>query len=470
MTGAPGVFSREYRAMTVGIILMIGLVAFEGLATATVMPAAERDLGGLRWYAWSFSAFMLAGIVGLAVAGGEADRRGPATPFAAGLALFSAGLLIAGFAPEMWVLVAGRAVQGLGAAFIPITVYVTVGRAYPERLRPRMFAWFASAWVVPGLVGPSVAGALAEYVTWRAAFLGILPLVAVAGWMTLPALRGLDRPMGGVRPGRRREWLSLRVAAGVGLVLWGLSSGMLVAGGALMALGVAVAAFPLVRLLPAGTLRVTRGLPAVVAGMGVINFAFMGADTFVPYALTNLRGQSSLMAGLVVTTAALSWTGGAWLVERYAERFSRRAFVAVGMAHLAAGSMLLVLLPWDAFPVWMVVVAWLVAGLGMGLAYPNFGLITLSEAKDGEEGEATSALKLAEWLGNAAGAGVAGAIVAAGTANGMQGGAVSLNFGLMALLAVLGMAVAMRLPGGRESVQGAEAVATIEQAPILESL
>lgn len=455
--------------MTVGIILMIGLVAFEGLATATVMPAAERDLGGLRWYAWSFSAFMLAGIVGLAVAGGEADRRGPATPFAAGLTLFSAGLLIAGFAPEMWVLVAGRAVQGLGAAFIPITVYVTVGRAYPERLRPRMFALFASAWVVPGLVGPSVAGALAEYVTWRAAFLGILPLVLMAGWMTLPALHGLDRPPGEGKPGRQREWLSLRLASGVGLVLWGLSSGVLLAGGALMALGVAVAAFPLVRLLPAGTLRVARGLPAVVAGMGVINFAFMGADSFVPYALTNLRGQSSLMAGLVITTAALSWTGGAWVVERYAERFSRRAFVAAGMANLAAGSLMLVLLPWEGFPVWMVVVAWLIAGLGMGLAYPNFGLITLSEAKDGEEGEATSALKLAEWLGNAAGAGVAGAIVAAGTANGMQAGAVSLNFALMALLAVLGMAVAMRLPGGRETAQKIPA-ATIADAPVLESL
>lgn len=437
--------------MTTGIIIMIGLVAFEGLATATVLPAAERELGGLRWYAWSFSAFLLAGIVGLAVAGGEADRRGPAAPFAAGLVLFSAGLLVAGLAPAMWVLVAGRAVQGLGAAFIPITVYVTVGRAYPEVLRPRMFALFASAWVVPALVGPSVAGALAEYVTWRAAFLGILPLVVLAGWMTLPALRGLDRVSGGAKPGREREWRSLRLAAGVAIVLWGLSNGDVLAAAGLVVLGGLVGLRPLLGLLPAGTLRVARGLPAVTAGMGIINVAFMGADSFVPYALTNLRDQSPLVAGLVITAAALSWTGGAWIVERYAERFSRRTFVMAGMGHLAMGTLLLVGLPSGSFQIWLVVVAWLIAGLGMGLAYPNFGLITLSEAEPGSEGEATSALKLAEWLGNAVGAGVAGAIVAAGTANGMQAEAVSMNFGLMAALAVLGMAMAARLPGGEEA-------------------
>ncbi len=470
MSAGPGVFSREYRAMTIGIILMIGLVAFEGLATATVMPAAERDLGGLRWYAWSFSAFLLAGIVGLAVAGGEADRRGPAAPFAAGLVLFSAGLLVAGLAPAMWVLVAGRAVQGLGAAFIPITVYVTVGRAYPEALRPRMFALFASAWVVPGLVGPSVAGALAEYVSWRAAFLGILPLVGIAAWMTLPALRNLDRVGGSERPARTREWLSLRLAAGAALVLWGLSSGAVLAGAGLVLLGIVVGSAPLARLLPGGTLRLARGLPAVVAGMGIINFAFMGADSFVPYALTNLRGQSSLMAGLVITTAALSWTGGAWVVERYAERFSRRAFVMVGMAHLAAGSLLLVFLPWASFPIWMVVVAWLIAGLGMGLSYPNFGLITLSEAKAGTEGEATSALKLAEWLGSAAGAGIAGAIVAAGTANGWQGGAVSLNFGMMAVVALLGVLAAVRLPGASTSVNSDPVPVADEVVPAMQSL
>jgi MFS family permease len=468
VTTAAGVFSRQYRAMTIGIIMMIGLVAFEGLATATVLPAAERELGGLRWYAWSFSAFLLAGIVGLAVAGGEADRRGPAAPFAAGLVLFSAGLLVAGLAPAMWVLVAGRAVQGLGAAFIPITVYVTVGRAYPEALRPRMFALFASAWVVPALVGPSVAGALAEYVSWRAAFLGILPLVVLAGWMTLPALRGLDRPAGGQKPGRERERRSLGLAVGATLVLWGVSSGNVVAGVGLVVLGALVGLRPLLGLLPAGTLRLARGLPAVVAGMGIINVAFMGADSFVPYALINLRDQSSLVAGLVITTAALSWTGGAWIVERYAERFSRRAFVMVGMGHLALGTLLLVGLPWSGFPVWMVVVAWLIAGMGMGLAYPNFGLITLSEAKAGSEGEATSALKLAEWLGNAAGAGVAGAIVAAGTANGMQAEAVSVNFGLMAALAVFGMVMAARMPGGEAELDVPQvAPATEEPAPAM---
>jgi len=142
-----GAWSWPQRRLTVGLTLMVTCTALEALAVATTMPATVRDLGGLSLYGWAFSAFMLTNLVGITLAGDEADRRGPARPLAMGIALFTIGLLIAGTAPAMLVVVAGRAVQGLGAGIIGSVAYVAVGRGYPEAARPRMLAGAGSFWV-----------------------------------------------------------------------------------------------------------------------------------------------------------------------------------------------------------------------------------------------------------------------------------------------------------------------------------
>ena len=117
---------ERWRGLTVGLVLNVTFVAFEALAIATIMPLVADDLGGIELYGWVFSAFLLANLVGIVVAGEFADRFGPALPFGAGLALFAVGLLIGGLAPSMPVLVAARAVQGLGAGAIP----AEIGRAH----------------------------------------------------------------------------------------------------------------------------------------------------------------------------------------------------------------------------------------------------------------------------------------------------------------------------------------------------
>ena len=130
---AGGLWAAPRRALTAGLVLTITFIASEALAVVTVMPLVARDLGGLDLYGWVFSAFMLGSVVGIVVAGREADRRGPGGPYVAGLALFAAGLLVAGLAPAMPVLVAGRALQGLGAGAVPAVAYVSIGRSLPER-------------------------------------------------------------------------------------------------------------------------------------------------------------------------------------------------------------------------------------------------------------------------------------------------------------------------------------------------
>ena len=174
---AGGIWAPARRLLTVGLVLAVTFVAFEALAIATILPVVGRELGDLRLYGWVFSAFLLASLIGIVVAGTLADRVPLWRPMLAGLVLFALGLVIGGTAPDMVVLVAGRAVQGLGAGVVPAVAYVAISRCYPEESRPRMFAVISTAWVVPGLIGPAVAAVVAAAVGWRWVFLGLLPLV-----------------------------------------------------------------------------------------------------------------------------------------------------------------------------------------------------------------------------------------------------------------------------------------------------
>ena len=133
--GDGGLWGAEFRGLTAGLVLTITHVASEALAVVTVWVVA-RDLGGLRLYGWVFSAFMLGRMVGIVAAGREADRRGPALPFAAGVVIFGGGLAVAGLAPTMLVLVAGRALQGIGAGAVPAVAYAAMGAACPGRCGP----------------------------------------------------------------------------------------------------------------------------------------------------------------------------------------------------------------------------------------------------------------------------------------------------------------------------------------------
>jgi MFS family permease len=271
-----GLWSPDRRALTSGLVLSTTFIAAEALAVITIMPRVARDLGGLNLYGWVFSSFMLGSLIGTVVAGRQVDAAGPARPFVAGIALFVAGLTIAGLAPSMAVLVLGRVVQGLGAGAVPAVSYVVIGRSLPEELRPRMMAVLSTAWVVPGLIGPGL--------RWPACWLalgvsGIDPTRCGSRLDRVALAEAAGDPVGASSP-RHRPLDAVCVVVGSALLLGGVASHSWAVALVLVLGGLALAVPALSRLLPGGTLTARRGLPAVMLARGLLTFSFFGGDAF----------------------------------------------------------------------------------------------------------------------------------------------------------------------------------------------
>lgn len=399
----PGLLSPEYRAMTIGMVALVSLSAFEALAVATAMPTVAQALNGLALYALAFGGTLAASVVGMIVSGRWSDTRGPAPPLWHGVAWFAAGLLVSGFAPDMLVLIAGRVVQGFGLGLMSVALYVVVAQVYPAALRPRVFAAFSAAWVIPSVIGPTISGFIVEHVGWRWVFLAVPFLALPAAWMLRPGLRALPPVAAAANADGAR-----RVACSVGAAVCACVLhyvGQRPEGSASF-VAIALAFFGLVlfvrELLPAGTLTARRGLPAVIALRGIAAATFFNTEVFVPLMLARERGLSPVWAGVALTVGALGWSAGSWYQGNRKEQGTRTRVLRIGMVMLGLGIAILATVVWREVPAVVGVAGWTLAGVGMGLVYPVLAVLSLELSAPGEQGVNSSALQLADALSVAA--------------------------------------------------------------------
>jgi MFS family permease len=418
---APGPMSPAHRLVTISLVSLVTIIAFEAMAISTAMPIIARDLDAVRSYGLAFSAMLTTQLLGIVLAGVWCDRRGPLPSLFAGQALMAAGTALAGLAPTFPVLLAGRLVAGLGAGLLTVAIYVVIGRAYPETLRPRVFSWISAAWVLPSLVGPPVAGWLAETFSWRWVFLVVVVPVAVT--MVVVAIRhetmrdDSDSELSPtpVAEQRRLVVLGLVVAVAAGAMQWGAESLVpvrvlpLVATVAGLA-GVLVAS---PRLVPRGTLRMARGLPSVMLCRFLLTASFNGAMTFVPLMLILSRGLGATVAGAMLTVGAVGWSAGSWVQGQHRFAGLRSSLVSVGGASLALGVAALAAIAGFGLPYGLVGVAAALCGTGMGLAMSSTSVLSLSLSPVVEHGRTSSSLQLADVLGSVMGIAAAGSVFAA---------------------------------------------------------
>lgn len=450
----PSILHREHLPFAVGAVALVTLGAFENRAVLTVLPTVAERLGGLWLFGAASAAPMISFVLATAVAGTWADRRGPLEPMYAGLGLFVLAQAAMGLAPSMAVFAAARLGGGLAEGLIDVGLVVLMARALPEELRAKVFAAFAAAWVLPSVLGPTLAGAVAEHLGWRTVFLMAIVLVVPATAMLRPAMARaratLAEPTRWTSDERRMVGAAALVAAALALLTAGGSlltrEGPLTFLGATASLVGLFVLMPSVRaVLPPGVLTLDRGIPTVIALRGVVAAASGLVGAFIPLMLTAVHDFTPTTAGVSLTVTGLFWSAGSQVhglswVQRAVPPVQR---LRIGFGLIAAGVVGPALLSLGLLPAWAGLSLWAVAAIGMGVSSPTLSTHLLSLSPATSQGRHTAASNLTGSVSQSLTLGAAGALFAWQSST-LPGWLFAAVMGAGALMALGGAAVAGR--------------------------
>ncbi|HEX8614077.1 MAG TPA: MFS transporter [Telluria sp.] len=423
----------------------VALHAINVHIVTTVLPSVVRDIGGLDWYAWNTTLFVVASIIGAALSVRLLAGAGPRGACLAALGIFALGSAACAGASSMAWMLAGRSVQGLGGGALAALSYSLIRVVFPAPLWPRAVALVSGMWGVATLCGPAVGGLFAQAGHWRWAFWTLLPVALMQALLVAAKLRPAAAS---AKPLIPVPQIALLAASVLAVAAGGLSRALAWQGAGVaagIALGVAammVERRSPVRLLPSGTCAFASPLGAVYASVALL---LVGTTTeiYVPYFLQTLHGYTPLAAGYLTAAMAAGWSlssmlsssrqgAGAVVMLRAGPVLGAASLLALALLVPAAGA----LSPGMLMLLYGVALAG--AGAGVGLGWPHLLTRVLTLAPAGEGGLASAAITTVQLYGMAIGAAVAGLVAnAAGLSEpGGKAGAQSAALWLFASFAV----------------------------------
>ena len=408
----------ERGPILLAVMLSIGLVAIDATILATAVPAVVDDLGGFTSFPWLFSIYLLAQAVSVPIYGKVADLYGRKPVMLLGIGLFVVGSLLCGIAWSMPALIVFRLVQGLGAGAVQPMGMTIVGDIYSMAERAKVQGYIASVWALASVVGPTLGGIFADYLSWRWIFLVNLPLGAVAGWVMW---KRYDERVE-VRK-HRIDFLGagLLAAGGTLLLLGLLEGGVHWAWGSVLGLGIfaaaalLLAAFVVVEarapepVLPLWIFR-RRVLNASSSGAFVVGVLMLGLTSYVPLYAQGVLGHGALVAGLTLAAMTIGWPIAASTSGRFYLSIGFRRTVLMGALFVIAGAALLLPVDTDS-PLWALALPCFVMGIGFGYVASPGVVVAQSSVDWQNRGVATSTNMFARSMGSAVGVAVFGAIV-----------------------------------------------------------
>jgi EmrB/QacA subfamily drug resistance transporter len=398
-------------------MLCQSLVALDSTIIATAVPSIVRDLGGFSQFPWLFSIYLLTQAVTVPLYGKFADVLGRKPVMLFGVGVFLLGSMLCGIAWSMPLLIAARAIQGIGAGAVQPIAMTMIGDLYTVEERARVQGYLASVWAVASVVGPTLGGLFAEYLTWRWIFFVNLPLGAIASWMLA---RNFNERV--ERAAHRIDYAGAALlTAGCSLVILGLLEGGVTWGWTsapsllIFAVGLALlvafvfverrAAEPVLPLWVFSRRTLVGGnLVALVVGA-----ALMGLSSYLPTYAQGVLGTGALVAGFALATLTIGWPLAASLSGRLYMRIGFRDTALIGSGIIIIGAVLTALLSEHA-QVWEAAAAAFVLGVGLGLAASPTVVAVQSTVGWNRRGVVTATNMFSRSIGSAVGAAVFGAI------------------------------------------------------------
>jgi len=411
-----GIWSPDYLPVTLANLTIIAIAAFDGLALVAALPSIADDLGGVALLPWVITAFLATSAVAGITAGPIIDAVGVQRTFRATGVWFLLSSAAAAAAPNMEMLVAARALQGIGGGLVISVAMTAVGLAYPPRLRARAFAANSMVWGTLGFGGPAITAGLLAVAGWRMIFVVQLPITAlalVAGWRTLPSTR--DRPQRVVMDGRGIALITGLVAASLFAVVQVGAHWPLAAVGAAAAIAFGGAFWtnsgrsdePLV-----ARTHITRfPLKRIHLTSGLVLIAGLAADNYLPLYMQTTRGRSESFAAFSVLFLTVGWSSAAFMVSRLLERWREADAILFGsilMIPAVIWAGLGIALTW---PIPVIFGAFFVMGLSIGFVSTAGLTLLQASADDSEMGRVNSAHQFIRTIGITYGIAVGGAIL-----------------------------------------------------------
>jgi EmrB/QacA subfamily drug resistance transporter len=417
-TSAKGVGLRSERGpILIAVMLSTGLVALDSTIIATAVPSIVTDLGGFEQFPWLFSIYLLTQAVTVPLYGKFADVLGRKPVMLFGIAVFLLGSVLCGAAWSMPVLIIARAVQGIGAGAVQPISMTMVGDLYTVEERARVQGYLASVWAIASVVGPTLGGIFAEYLTWRWIFFVNLPLGALAAVMLVVKFSEQVE--------RRKHHIDYLGAAlltlGCSLLILGLLEGgvawqwgsatsvLIFVASAVMLAGFVVverrAAEPVLPLW-VFTRRTLVGGNLVSLIVGAL---LIGLTSYLPTFTEGVIGTGALVAGFTLAALTVGWPIAASLAGRIYMRIGFRDTGLIGSIFIIVGSVLTALLSINA-TVWEAAAAAFVLGIGLGLVASPTMVAVQSTVGWERRGVVTGTNMFSRSMGSAVGVAVFGAI------------------------------------------------------------
>lgn len=385
----------------------------------TILPSVVKDIGGLEYYAWNMTLFVMASILGSALSPKVIQSFGLRNAFIVAMVIFMVGTAGCAMAPTMPAMLMGRTVQGLGGGFLLGLSYSAVRIVFEEKLWPRAMVLISSMWGVATLIGPTIGGVFAQTGSWRLAFWSVIPVVLLLLILVCTQIKAT--------PDHKDEIIKVPIGKLIvlGIAVFAVSYASLSNQWVVNALGLIIAlvlTFFVGRadkgseanLLPHGTYSFGGLLAVYYACVAFLSLA-VTIEVFIPYFLQTIHGQQPLIAGYFMATLSAGWTSGSFLSAGRSPQATQR-FVQFGPLVTAAALMVLALLmPRDlrgvAGTTYWLLLPLICVGGGIGVCWPHILTRVFHAAPEGQENIASAAIITVQLYALALGGALAGMLM-----------------------------------------------------------
>ena len=411
---------KARRMIMMGLALGMFVACLDGTIITTSMSTIAADLGGMELYAWVFTAYMLCETVMIPIAGKLSDHYGRKPLLLAGLAIFIVGSIMGGLSNSMEMLILFRALQGLGGGILMPVATAAVADLYAPHLRGRIQGSLASIFGIATAIGPLLGGIITDYLSWHWCFFINVPIAVITLILTsrrfpvaevdtvhkidyagisLLTLLLVDVMMVFTWGGTEYDWFSVQI---IGMVMIAV---------------ILLAAFVLVERRaddPVLNPRLFRNRTIVcsVVAMLIFGVGMMGAMTYVSLFMQNIIGYSATTAGLMMIAMVIGMMMTAMISGNMLTKTGARPWLIAGPIVTALGMVMMAALHAGS-PMYMVIMALFVTGLGLGCIMSTIMTVVQNESRPDELGMTTSAANRFRPMGSTIATGLFTTFIAA---------------------------------------------------------